>query len=577
MQNSINSDLIRGNIDTIILKALFEGDRYGKEIIKEIEERSAGQYVIKQPTLYSCLTRMEKQGLVRYYLGEKSAGGRKKYFALTDAGKDNFLSRKDEWDYSRVVLDRMISGKEVDISRLEDLTLANAYPKEGFDIKNEGDENSVVFFDTNAIKEEETIQQIDTSQDTEKIPPEPVEIVNTADLFQSLKEQEQLNNESYTEKVLSEDYVATPQKKPFDFDLLEGLIPERDEKSDNIDNSEIQADTQTTSAEEDEEYEDYSEIDREVASTANSTAKQLDEEFVSDMRKIDERWQEDAQSLFPPFQSKGDEPPYSRHKAQETAPPKSFQSESQFTAVPLRGEEQQIVERDYKDFLGQFVNFDIEEEVLVKEEAKEAPPPIKREHNISATLINEDISVRKESTTKTYPSLGEIEADDAIVRVHSPKDARIHTSKYYYYCNRLMLVQFGILFAVMIGMIGLTFGLSFAVGIGIHTPLDIWLYALAIALAGAFPITSAILHYKQPNKEKRIQFNLKIAMLYRLILMANTMIIVYLLNIFFGMRPNFQNGNTFFATLLLPSLLALCFPISTLIFNSLYESGKYSV
>ncbi|MCL2256370.1 MAG: PadR family transcriptional regulator, partial [Firmicutes bacterium] len=71
MLNTINSDLIRGNINTIILKALFEGDRYGYDIIKEIEQKSSGQYKLKQPTLYSCLKRLEVQGFVRSYWGAK--------------------------------------------------------------------------------------------------------------------------------------------------------------------------------------------------------------------------------------------------------------------------------------------------------------------------------------------------------------------------------------------------------------------------------------------------------------------------------------------------------------------------
>ena len=50
---AINSDLIRGHINTIILRTLYDGDKYGYEIISEIEEQSKNQYVLKQPTLYS--------------------------------------------------------------------------------------------------------------------------------------------------------------------------------------------------------------------------------------------------------------------------------------------------------------------------------------------------------------------------------------------------------------------------------------------------------------------------------------------------------------------------------------------
>ena len=78
MDNTINSDLIRGHINTIILKALYDGDRYGYDIIKDIEQKSSGQYTLKQPTLYSCLKRLESQGFISSYWGAKSNGGRRK-------------------------------------------------------------------------------------------------------------------------------------------------------------------------------------------------------------------------------------------------------------------------------------------------------------------------------------------------------------------------------------------------------------------------------------------------------------------------------------------------------------------
>ncbi len=40
----IDSDLIRGHIDTIILNILGEGDKYGYEICKEVEVKSNGAY-----------------------------------------------------------------------------------------------------------------------------------------------------------------------------------------------------------------------------------------------------------------------------------------------------------------------------------------------------------------------------------------------------------------------------------------------------------------------------------------------------------------------------------------------------
>ena len=83
----ISADLIRGHINTIILRCLYEGDKYGYDIIYEIERKSGGLYSLKQPTLYSALKRLESLQYVTSYYGEQSNGGRRKYFSLTDLGR----------------------------------------------------------------------------------------------------------------------------------------------------------------------------------------------------------------------------------------------------------------------------------------------------------------------------------------------------------------------------------------------------------------------------------------------------------------------------------------------------------
>ncbi len=115
-EKSVSSDLIRGQIKTIILRALYDGDKYGYEIIAEIEQKSHGQYSLKQPSLYSALKRLEKDGYVTSYWGGSVSGGRRKYFSLTEAGKTISEQNQAEWEYSRTVIDSLISDKDFDFS-----------------------------------------------------------------------------------------------------------------------------------------------------------------------------------------------------------------------------------------------------------------------------------------------------------------------------------------------------------------------------------------------------------------------------------------------------------------------------
>lgn len=116
--SSVNSDIIRGNVTTIILSSLWSGDRYGYDILKEIETKSEGQYKLKQPTLYNQLKRLEKQGLISSYDGDPddTGGGRRKYYSLTEEGRNYLQKEKREYEYSRTILDKLVSSREFDFN-----------------------------------------------------------------------------------------------------------------------------------------------------------------------------------------------------------------------------------------------------------------------------------------------------------------------------------------------------------------------------------------------------------------------------------------------------------------------------
>lgn len=118
MVKNIDSDLIRGNIDTIILKTMLDGDKYGLDIIKEVESRSNGTYELKQPTLYSCLKRLENQELISSYWLDSDIGGKRHYYKLTEKGRDFFKQKQEEWSKSKFIIDNLLSNFDDDEYRL---------------------------------------------------------------------------------------------------------------------------------------------------------------------------------------------------------------------------------------------------------------------------------------------------------------------------------------------------------------------------------------------------------------------------------------------------------------------------
>jgi PadR family transcriptional regulator PadR len=108
----INSDVIRGHIETIILKLLIEKDMYGYELVNVIKDRTNNLFEIKEATLYAVLQRLEKKELISSYLGEKTFGGKRRYYKVTPLGKAYFREMLLEWNTLRVIMFNMLGDQD---------------------------------------------------------------------------------------------------------------------------------------------------------------------------------------------------------------------------------------------------------------------------------------------------------------------------------------------------------------------------------------------------------------------------------------------------------------------------------
>lgn len=104
----VTSDLIRGNIDTILLGFLKNGDKYGYEIYKLVLAKSGGEYELKEPSMYSTIRRLENQKLIEAYWGDETQGGRRKYYRITEAGKKALETNLRNWEFTKMIIDRLL-------------------------------------------------------------------------------------------------------------------------------------------------------------------------------------------------------------------------------------------------------------------------------------------------------------------------------------------------------------------------------------------------------------------------------------------------------------------------------------
>lgn len=105
----ISSDVIRGYNDTMILFLLLKEPSYGYEISKQIKNLSDGKYIIKETTLYSAFSRMEKNGyVVSYPVEDEKTGKKRTYYEITDFGRNYYNEKKSEWELTKEVIEKFV-------------------------------------------------------------------------------------------------------------------------------------------------------------------------------------------------------------------------------------------------------------------------------------------------------------------------------------------------------------------------------------------------------------------------------------------------------------------------------------
>ena len=104
----ISSDVIRGYNDTMILFLLLDEPSYGYELSKSIREITQDKYVIKETTLYSAFTRLEKNGYIESFTQEAENGKKRIYYRVTPQGREYYQKKCEEWSLTKDVVERFI-------------------------------------------------------------------------------------------------------------------------------------------------------------------------------------------------------------------------------------------------------------------------------------------------------------------------------------------------------------------------------------------------------------------------------------------------------------------------------------
>lgn len=260
-----------GQIQFLVLDSLSHGSKYGLEIIEFISQKTGGNYIMKKPTLYSCLTRMEKKGLVSSsYWGESEFGGKRHYYTITNEGKK--------------VLEQ----------------LAPEFEDMQFSTENDSSEETTSHESSNAVSNEYNSADQETMKEDKPI------FLQQDSIFNMVKSEENKNSQTISAQQTNEDdEVVENQMDFFSYQPEQSETVENKTETFSFDNSSENTDAQTDSnsieeLNENTQDQDYEKIQyyQNILETNSYPQQPETEEIKDDAKLLDE----DEKLTLTPFQ-----------------------------------------------------------------------------------------------------------------------------------------------------------------------------------------------------------------------------------------------------------------------------------
>jgi PadR family transcriptional regulator PadR len=109
---SLERELKRGSLELIVLHLLEPGEAYGYEIVTKVTTKTDGALGITDGTLYPVLYRLERAGFVAVRWETPERGVPRKYYRLTDAGREELSRLKHEWQSFVAAIAKLLANTE---------------------------------------------------------------------------------------------------------------------------------------------------------------------------------------------------------------------------------------------------------------------------------------------------------------------------------------------------------------------------------------------------------------------------------------------------------------------------------
>lgn len=92
---NVKAQMRKGVLEFCILSILSKNDAYATDILNRLKE---SELIVVEGTLYPLLTRQKNAGLLSYRWEESTQGPPRKYYALTDKGREVLKELEISWN-----------------------------------------------------------------------------------------------------------------------------------------------------------------------------------------------------------------------------------------------------------------------------------------------------------------------------------------------------------------------------------------------------------------------------------------------------------------------------------------------
>ena len=99
----------RGVLEYSILLILASGDEYASSIIQKMKDVNI---IVAEGTIYPLLIRLKKLGLLNYRWEESPQGPPRKYYMITNLGKEQLIGLDAAWDELRRGIETIRNGSK---------------------------------------------------------------------------------------------------------------------------------------------------------------------------------------------------------------------------------------------------------------------------------------------------------------------------------------------------------------------------------------------------------------------------------------------------------------------------------